>query len=45
MFPRENHKLRRAREPRHPVETLEWQHYWIDGFVLNKAAPVPSDRI
>ena len=37
IFPRENHNLTRTGEPKHLVESLNWQLYWFDRF-LNKNA-------
>jgi dipeptidyl aminopeptidase/acylaminoacyl peptidase len=43
MFPRENHNLTRTGEPRHLVESLNWQLYWFDRFVMgNKDAHPPN---
>ena len=42
MFPRENHNLTRTGEPKHLVESLNWQLYWFDRFLIgnaNSAAP------
>ncbi len=45
MFPRENHNLTRTGEPRHLVESLNWQLYWFDRFVLGDAnAVAPNAR-
>jgi len=33
MFPRENHNLTRTGEPKHLVESLNWQCYWFDRFL------------
>ena len=43
MFPRENHNLTRTGEPRHLVESLNWQLYWFDRFVNGNSAAVPPD--
>ncbi len=37
MFPRENHNLTRTGEPKHLVESLNWQLYWFDRFLNGKA--------
>ncbi|MGI9165305.1 MAG: S9 family peptidase [Pyrinomonadaceae bacterium] len=37
MFPRENHNLTRTGEPKHLVESLNWQLYWFDRFVNGNA--------
>lgn len=43
MFPRENHNLTRTGEPKHLVESLNWQLYWFDRFLnSNKEALPPS---
>lgn len=44
MFPRENHNLTRTGEPKHLVESLNWQLYWFDKYVNGNAAAVPPDR-
>lgn len=44
MFPRENHNLTRTGEPKHLVESLNWQLYWFDKYVIGNAAAVPPDR-
>jgi dipeptidyl aminopeptidase/acylaminoacyl peptidase len=44
MFPRENHNLTRTGEPKHLVESLNWQLYWFDKYVNGSAAAVPPDR-
>jgi dipeptidyl aminopeptidase/acylaminoacyl peptidase len=45
MFPRENHNLTRTGEPRHLVESLNWQLYWFDRFVMgNKDAQPPNAK-
>src|SRR5437773_3230204 len=33
FFPRENHNLTRTGEPKHLVESLNWQLYWFDRFL------------
>lgn len=43
MFPRENHNLTRTGEPKHLVESLNWQLYWFDRFVKGNAAAVPPN--
>jgi len=42
IFPRENHNLTRTGEPKHLVESLEWQLYWFDRFILGKDAKAPD---
>ena len=43
MFPRENHNLTRTGEPKHLVESLNWQLYWFARFIDGNAAAVPPD--
>ena len=43
FFPRENHNLTRTGEPRHWVESLNWQLYWFDRFLNGNAAAVAPD--
>jgi dipeptidyl aminopeptidase/acylaminoacyl peptidase len=43
MFPRENHNLTRTGEPKHLVESLNWQLYWFDRFVKGNADAVAPD--
>ncbi len=40
MFPRENHNLTRTGEPRHLVESMNWQLYWFDRFLNGNANAV-----
>jgi dipeptidyl aminopeptidase/acylaminoacyl peptidase len=45
IFPRENHNLTRNGEPRHLVESLNWQLYWFERFLDgNTAAVRPTER-
>ncbi len=44
IFPRENHNLTRTGEPKHLVESMNWQIYWFERFINNNAAAVPPDR-
>ncbi|MCU1266285.1 MAG: peptidase prolyl oligopeptidase active site domain protein [Acidobacteria bacterium] len=44
MFPRENHNLTRSGEPKHLVESLNWQLYWFDRFINGNANSVPPDQ-
>ncbi|HET7456012.1 MAG TPA: S9 family peptidase [Gemmatimonadaceae bacterium] len=44
IFPRENHNLTRTGEPRHLVESLNWQQYWFDKYLDGNEAAVPPDR-
>jgi len=43
IFPRENHNLTRSGEPKHLVESLNWQIYWFDRFLNGNSAAVPPD--
>ena len=43
FFPRENHNLTRTGEPKHLVESLNWQLYWFDRFLNGNASGVPPD--
>jgi dipeptidyl aminopeptidase/acylaminoacyl peptidase len=44
IFPRENHNLTRTGEPRHLVESLQWQCYWFERYLDgNAAAKRPTD--
>lgn len=44
FFPRENHNLTRTGEPKHLVESLDWQVYWFTKYLEDKADTVPPDR-
>ncbi len=44
IFPRENHNLTRTGEPKHLVESMNWQLYWFDRYLNGNAAAVPPDR-
>jgi dipeptidyl aminopeptidase/acylaminoacyl peptidase len=45
FFPRENHNLTRTGEPKHLVESLNWQLYWFDRFLNgNKNAVSPDAK-
>jgi dipeptidyl aminopeptidase/acylaminoacyl peptidase len=45
MFPRENHNLTRTGEPKHIVESINWQCYWFDRFLNgNAAAKRPNEQ-
>jgi dipeptidyl aminopeptidase/acylaminoacyl peptidase len=43
FFPRENHNLTRTGEPKHLVESMNWQLYWFDRFLNGNASAVPPD--
>jgi dipeptidyl aminopeptidase/acylaminoacyl peptidase len=45
MFPRENHNLTRTGEPKHLVESINWQCYWFDRFLNgNASAKRPNEN-
>jgi acylaminoacyl-peptidase len=44
MFPRENHNLTRTGEPKHLVESLNWQLYWFDKYLNANDRAVAPDR-
>jgi dipeptidyl aminopeptidase/acylaminoacyl peptidase len=43
FFPRENHNLTRTGEPKHLVESMNWQLYWFDRFLNGNTSAVPPD--
>ncbi|MGC1415057.1 MAG: S9 family peptidase [Candidatus Acidiferrum sp.] len=43
FFPRENHNLTRTGEPKHLVESLNWQLYWFKRYLNADAAAKPPD--
>jgi len=43
LFPRENHNLTRTGEPKHLVESLNWQIYWFERYLNGNAAAKPPD--
>jgi len=43
FFPRENHNLTRTGEPKHLVESLNWQVYWFDRYLNGNANAVPPN--
>jgi dipeptidyl aminopeptidase/acylaminoacyl peptidase len=43
LFPRENHNLTRTGEPKHLVESLNWQVYWFDRYLNGNADAKPPD--
>jgi len=45
IFPRENHNLTRTGEPKHLVESLNWQIYWFDRFINGNQDAKPPDSI
>jgi dipeptidyl aminopeptidase/acylaminoacyl peptidase len=44
FFPRENHNLTRTGEPKHLIESLNWQLYWFDRFINGNSNAVPPDQ-
>jgi dipeptidyl aminopeptidase/acylaminoacyl peptidase len=43
FFPRENHNLTRTGEPRHIVESMNWQLYWFERYLNGNSAAVTPD--
>jgi len=43
LFPRENHNLTRTGEPKHLVESLNWQIHWFDRYLNGNANAKPPD--
>ena len=43
LFPRENHNLTRSGEPKHLVESLNWQLYWFDRYLNGSGSAKPPD--
>jgi len=43
FFPRENHNLTRTGEPKHLVESLNWQLYWFDRYLNGNSGAKPPD--
>jgi dipeptidyl aminopeptidase/acylaminoacyl peptidase len=43
LFPRENHNLTRTGEPKHLVESLQWQLYWFDRYLNGSGSAKPPD--
>ncbi len=44
IFPRENHDLTRTGEPKHLVESLQWQVYWFERFLDGNERTIAPDR-
>ncbi|HEU5220083.1 MAG TPA: S9 family peptidase, partial [Gemmatimonadales bacterium] len=44
IFPRENHNLTRTGEPKHLVESMEWQVWWFQKYLEGKMDAMPPDR-
>jgi dipeptidyl aminopeptidase/acylaminoacyl peptidase len=45
IFPRENHNLTRTGEPKHLVESLNWQCYWFDRYLNGNAEAKAPDAL
>ncbi|HXN25456.1 MAG TPA: S9 family peptidase [Candidatus Dormibacteraeota bacterium] len=43
LFPRENHNLTRTGEPKHVVESLDWQLYWFERYLDGNSSAKPPD--
>ncbi|MGC2106684.1 MAG: S9 family peptidase [Candidatus Acidiferrum sp.] len=43
FFPRENHNLTRTGEPKHLVESLNWQLYWFERYLDGNASAKAPD--
>jgi dipeptidyl aminopeptidase/acylaminoacyl peptidase len=43
IFPRENHNLTRTGEPKHLVESLNWQLYWFEKYLIGDAGAKAPD--
>src|SRR5262245_8158325 len=43
IFPRENHNLTRSGEPKHLVESLNWQVYWFNRYLDGNQNAIPPD--
>jgi dipeptidyl aminopeptidase/acylaminoacyl peptidase len=43
FFPRENHNLTRTGEPKHLVESLNWQVYWFEKYLNGNTNAAPPD--
>jgi dipeptidyl aminopeptidase/acylaminoacyl peptidase len=43
FFPRENHNLTRTGEPKHLVESINWQVYWFDKYLNGNTNALPPD--
>jgi dipeptidyl aminopeptidase/acylaminoacyl peptidase len=43
FFPRENHNLTRTGEPKHLVESINWQVYWFDKYLNGNVNATPPD--
>ncbi len=45
IFPRENHNLTRTGEPKHLVESMEWQCWWFEKYLDGNASAKPPDAL
>lgn len=45
FFPRENHNLTRTGEPKHLVESLNWQVYWFERYLDKNGSAKPPDSL
>ena len=45
MFPRENHNMTRTGEPKHLVESLNWQLYWFSKYIDKFHGAKPPDAL
>jgi len=43
FFPRENHNLTRTGEPKHLVESINWQVYWFERYINGNTNALPPD--
>jgi dipeptidyl aminopeptidase/acylaminoacyl peptidase len=44
FFPRENHNLTRTGEPKHLIESMNWQLYWFDKYLNGNTNALPPDQ-
>ena len=45
IFPRENHNLTRTGEPKHIAESMNWQLYWFDKYILKNGSAKAPDAL
>ena len=45
MFPRENNNMTRTGEPKHLVESLNWQLYWFAKYIDKNTGARPPDAL
>ena len=43
IFPRDNHNLTRTGEPKHLVESLNWQNYWFERYLDGNGRAIPPN--